>query len=256
MGVVAVVGNVEVPLETFQVHLEAVTGLQWEGVDSRACSRLLDRYLEQEGVLVASGDQPGDAPFSRTDRLEMIKRCTIELCGPVPDVPPSSIEAAINARVAEGEPQEIHLRQLLVDSLEVATEVRRRLSEGESFDDLSIQVSRAPNADRGGELGWFSRGVLPENVEEAVFHLAAGEVSEPVGGLGGYHLFQVIEIKEAGLPSPERVRETARLDLQAQLGREHLEDCFDRTAREVGIEVIRDNLWFEYDGKYSEENDD
>ena len=44
-------------------------------------------------------------------------------------------------------------------------EARRRLMEGEDFVEVSQQLSRAPNAADGGELGFFDEGSLPPEID-------------------------------------------------------------------------------------------
>jgi len=251
-----VVGGRDLRLETFQKHLESVTGEAWKSVDTRACSGLLDRYLEQEAVLAASGHGADDARAVGETRDARVRTELRELCGPVPTVAPEDVEREVALLTDQIGPEQVHLRQLLVDSLEVAQDVRRRFAEGETFDELSRAVSRAPNAGRGGELGWFARGVLPEDVEEAVFGLEPGQLSKPVGGPGGYHIFQVVEIETEGVPDAQRVRQKVVRELEGQIGRQHLRSCLEQKLQTVGVRVFPTNLWFEYTGKYSEDIDE
>ncbi|MER1967267.1 SurA N-terminal domain-containing protein [Castellaniella sp. GW247-6E4] len=66
----------------------------------------------------------------------------------------------------------------------------RARAEPSQFAELARKESQdAGTARSGGELGWIQRGVWPLNLEQAVFALAKGEVSEPVKGQDGYHVF-------------------------------------------------------------------
>jgi hypothetical protein len=251
-GVVAKVGDLEIDLEEVQAHIEEATGSAWQSVDTRACSGLLDRYLEHEAVMALAGVE-GKLPAAGQSRDATVRRFLRDRCGAAPDVASEAVRQELDARMSDGVQEEIHLRQLLVENFEIATEVRGRLADGESFDELSREVSRAPNADRGGELGWFRRGMLPEDIEQVVFELDEGEVSEPVGGLGGYHIFQVVEIKAEGDRNLARLEDSIRRELEAELAREHLQKCIAATVETVGITVFPETLWFDYGGKYSEE---
>ena len=53
--------------------------------------------------------------------------------------------------------------------------------------------SQGVTANRGGDLGIFERGDLPEEFEKVIFSLKPGEISEPFRSDYGYHLFLVEE---------------------------------------------------------------
>ncbi|MBW1907828.1 MAG: peptidylprolyl isomerase, partial [Deltaproteobacteria bacterium] len=48
--------------------------------------------------------------------------------------------------------------------------------------------ARAPQLG-GGDLGWLTQGDLPEELERALLPLSAGEISSPVRGSSGFHIF-------------------------------------------------------------------
>jgi len=59
----------------------------------------------------------------------------------------------------------------------------------ETFDIFAAENSTEPGADEtGGYLGWFSRGEMVPDFEEAAFNLQKGAISEPVETEFGYHL--------------------------------------------------------------------
>ena len=160
-------------------------------------------------------------------------------------------------RRAEGtRPAKAHVRQLLVDSREQGLAARQRLLAGEDFVDVSRQLSRAPNAAEGGELGFFDQGSLPPEIDEVIFSLAPGAFSEPVQGPSGFHVFQVLEMVPAGPPDLAEVEVVVRTEV-AQIGlREHTQDCIRRLALEIGVEIYGKHLWFPYTGRYAEEQAD
>lgn len=75
---------------------------------------------------------------------------------------------------------------------EQALEEIKRIKEetaGADFADLAKKYSEEPGAgESGGDLGWFDKGVMVEEFENAVFAMSKGEVSEPVETVFGYHL--------------------------------------------------------------------
>lgn len=251
-GVVARVGQQRVRVENIQGYLEAVTGLPWQDVDMRVASRLLDQYLEQEAVFVSLSGEEFEAAEAPGPRWTLVQRFATEEWGPAPQVSEADVQREVEMRMTEIRPQQVFLRQMLFSDLETADEARRRLSEGEEFVALSRELSRAANADRGGELGWVVKGSQPEDVEEVIFSLAEGEVSGPVRGSGGFHLFQALEVRQPGPPSRDLLEDEVRQGLMVEQERRHYQWCVDRALETVGVEVFPVSLWFEYNGRFVE----
>ena len=85
------------------------------------------------------------------------------------------------------------------DSDEVRVDVdtvMSRLAQGDDFEMLASAYSQdAQTAQNGGELGWFTRGRLVKEFEEAAFELDSGEVSQPVLTQYGWHIIRCTGIK-------------------------------------------------------------
>jgi hypothetical protein len=253
-GVLAKVGNGTVSVTSFQEHLVAVTGEAWQGATDRVASRLLDQFIDQEVVVAAAGggddvEMPTE-PGARSARVRLLLD---ELCGAPPALPDEVVDSEVGDALKAPQPPRAHVRQMLLDTQEAAQAARRQLDEGADFIELSKRVSRAPNADSGGELGFLTQGGLSENLDDVIFALRAGEISEPVRGPSGYHIFQVLEVIPAGPPPREEIAPKVRRRLLEIAAREHSAACVHRLAAEVGVKVIHDRLWFRYEGRYSEE---
>ncbi len=76
-------------------------------------------------------------------------------------------------------------------ALAEATRIRELAVGGEDFGELAKQFSQDGSAESGGDLGWFRRGVMVREFEDAAFSLAVNEISEPVESQHGFHLIQV-----------------------------------------------------------------
>jgi foldase protein PrsA len=71
-----------------------------------------------------------------------------------------------------------------------------RIKNGESINDLAVQYSKDPTAkENKGELGYFKRGEMVPEFENAAFKMKPGEISEPVKTDYGYHIIKVEDIK-------------------------------------------------------------
>ncbi|MEN8164275.1 MAG: peptidylprolyl isomerase [Acidobacteriota bacterium] len=251
--VVARVDGVDVEAERVQTYLERVTGSRWAEVDSRAASRIFDQFLEQEAVTEALADRAEGAPTDVVERSTLLLRFVEEVCGPAPTALPAEIAAAVDVRMAEVVPDQVLIRQLLLWGLAEAEEVRTRFDQGEEFVDLSRQYSRAPNAEGGGVIGWVVRGTQPDDIESEIFSLDVGEVSRPVKGPAGYHLFQVLEVRASGHVSEVVASYEVQQEFEHALSREHMSRCIDQAVSQAGIEIFKENLWFEYQGRFAED---
>ena len=253
-GGLATVGDRSLQLESFPTHLAAVTGEPWQSVSDPVAARLLDQFLDQEVVVAASPrDRTSDLPADPGTRSARVRMLLDGLCEPLPEPDPASLERAVAEAASTERPARAHVRQMLLHSREEAEATRQKLLDGADFVALSRQVSLAPNADGGGELGFLTQDNLPEDLDAVIFELEEGEISEPVPGPSGYHLFQVLEVFPKG-PSPHHELEPeVRRRLMEAAAREHAAACVRRLAGEVGVTVHHDRLWFEYRGRYAEE---
>jgi peptidyl-prolyl cis-trans isomerase D len=82
-----------------------------------------------------------------------------------------------------------------------------RLRQGEDFAVLAKELSDDPgSAGQGGDLGWFERGVMVKEFEDAAFSLPVGQVSEPVRSPFGLHVIEVTEARDTAEPDLDAVR--------------------------------------------------
>ena len=72
-------------------------------------------------------------------------------------------------------------------------EIQSKLAAGENFEDLAIQYSDDPHAESGGKLGWVTPGQLLPELDEPLFKLETGKVSDPIHTPLGFHLVKVTE---------------------------------------------------------------
>jgi len=90
--------------------------------------------------------------------------------------------------------EQVHARHILVDSGEQAEEILVQLKAGVDFTELAKERSQdLGSKENGGDLGFFPRGIMLLEFEEAAFALAPGEVSEVVQTTFGFHVIQVLE---------------------------------------------------------------
>lgn len=89
----------------------------------------------------------------------------------------------------------VHARHILVDTEEEANAIVKRLENGITFEYLAQKYSKCPSAANGGDLGFFKRGQMVKEFEQAAFNMKPGEISKPIKTEFGWHLIKVVETK-------------------------------------------------------------
>lgn len=79
--------------------------------------------------------------------------------------------------------------------LQAIRALKARLDAGEDFATLAAAESDCPSKARGGDLGFFGRGMMVAPFEEAAFNLGVGEISDVVETQFGYHLIKLTETR-------------------------------------------------------------
>ncbi len=91
-------------------------------------------------------------------------------------------------------PNKIRCSHILVQKQSEALAVLERLKKGESLANLARELSiDRGSAKRGGDLGYFGRGMMVRPFEDAAFKLEKGQTSEPIKTEFGYHVIKRLD---------------------------------------------------------------
>ena len=88
---------------------------------------------------------------------------------------------------------QIRASHILVSTLDEAKTVISELEDGKDFAKLAKKYSSCPSKEQGGDLGFFSKGQMVKEFEDAAFSLKKGEISDPVKTQFGYHIIKLTE---------------------------------------------------------------
>ncbi|MDO9508370.1 MAG: peptidylprolyl isomerase [Thermovirgaceae bacterium] len=138
------------------------------------------------------------------------------------------------------EPEAVYVRHILVPTEAEATNVLLEVyGKGADFAAAALKYSKDPgSAQKGGDLGWISRGQTVEEFDRIAFSLEPGRIGGPVETKFGWHIMQVIERKPARIPSFDEVLPKVREDIQQN----YLALEVERLGKSLGVEVNKEIL--------------
>ncbi|WP_272009064.1 peptidylprolyl isomerase [Roseovarius sp. ZX-A-9] len=148
----------------------------------------------------------------------------------------AAIKDAFEAKYLNApEETEYKAAHILVETEEEAAALVAQLKDGADFAELAKEHSTGPSGPSGGELGWFSAGMMVEPFQDAVEALEAGGISDPVQTQFGWHVIRLNETRIKDRPDLEEVRPELEEELQQAAMTAHLEQLLadaeiDRTA--------------------------
>lgn len=141
--------------------------------------------------------------------------------------------------------KQTHARHILVKTNEVVSDsdarnrliqLKERIENGASFEDLAKLHSDDLSASKGGDLGWLNPGDTVPEFERTMDGLKPGDVSAPVQSPFGWHLIQVLERRDQDV-----TQERKRLEARRAIRERKSDEAFDDWVRQQ-----RDRAYVEY----------
>jgi len=134
--------------------------------------------------------------------------------------------------------EQVKASHILVATEADAQQILDELANGADFATLaSTRSIDSGSAVRGGSLGWFGRGMMVPEFEEAVFALEVGELSGIVQTNYGFHIIQLAEVQEAEDPDFEGSREQIVEDFEKSLLDEAFRTWYETARAEADVEI-------------------
>jgi peptidyl-prolyl cis-trans isomerase SurA len=181
-------------------------------------SAQLARYLQERGI------DPGLVRAQLKAQIAWLKTVGRELRSKVA-VSRDQVDLALQA--GSGPTEEVLLSEILIpvydrdnerQVLSQANDLLRSIESGVDFAALARQISAAPSAETGGDLGWVRLSSIAPELRDVVGRMRPGQVSDPIRTPSGVHIIGMRDRRRAaetaGLTEGER--ETVRQQLQEE----------------------------------------
>jgi len=184
--------------------------------------------LERDGITYEELSQKIRAQLNAKALVQQILMTRVS-------VSPQAIEVYYNDhREQFQEDEKIHAYHLFIkkeaggaeEARKKAAKSLERIRQGEDFSVVVREMSEGPNADKGGDLGFFPRGTLIKDIEEVAFSLQPGDVSGVIESPIGFHILRV------------EARRKSRLKPLSEAYHEIEERLFQHKAAEVRKEWV------------------
>jgi peptidyl-prolyl cis-trans isomerase SurA len=118
-----------------------------------------------------------------------------------------------------------------------AREAAGKLKSGAKFEDVVAAYSTGATRDRGGDLGFVSKGELNPEIDKVVFTLPVGSVSDPIGTKFGWHIVKVVDKTPVRYkPFSEVKAEILKKEQDTQFPKK-LAEYLDKLKRDAVIKV-------------------
>ncbi|HEV8266701.1 MAG TPA: peptidylprolyl isomerase [Thermoanaerobaculia bacterium] len=246
-SVIALMGDEPVAFAPFAVWVKKAAGDEPKNVSPQVASSLLDQYLDEVLLDRAAGEavSPVGATAAEKRRALIAQRARLST------IADEEVKKEYDAHPDRyRRPAVVRLSQLLLESKEKADEAARLLQKGTPWAEVSRQLSIAPNASTGGELGLLARTDLPRDFEKAIWTLPAGKTTAPLAAPHGYHVFRVEErFEERTIPFDEAAP-ALRLSIAEERSTAAVEAIVAEARKAHPVRIVEEHLPFPYVGVF------
>lgn len=116
--------------------------------------------------------------------------------------------------------------------------IQEKLKAGGDFATLAKELSDCPSKEKGGDLGYFSKGQMVKPFEDAALALKPGETSGIVETQFGYHIIKLTEIKPEGIMPFAEVKDQLTQYLKQEKVKAELDSYLASLEKTAKIEKL------------------
>lgn len=206
--VLATVNGTEITLGHV-ISMVRLLPAEYQGLpDNVLFDGLLEQLVQQQVLASVAEGELGrtEQLVLENERRAFLAATYVDRIGSAP-VSDEELQAEFDAQFASAGPvKEYNASHILVETQADADAVIAALAEGADFAQVAQERSIGPSGPNGGDLGWFTAGMMVPSFEEAVFALEVGEVSSPVETQFGWHVIVLNDAREQVPPTLDDVR--------------------------------------------------
>ncbi|MEO6260416.1 MAG: peptidyl-prolyl cis-trans isomerase [Thermoanaerobaculia bacterium] len=253
-----------ITLADFKHYLDRNAGTDLAQLGPQVASAMLDQYVEEvvlseyaashgveipaEKIAASVRSDAGATVIEKRDEMRRL-RLVASMSENLAAASDADLRTYYDAHPGEFKSgEEVHVRQILVHDEAVANDIEEKLRAGSAFEALSRQYSLAPNASKGGEIGYVSRGELPKMFEDQIFNLKPGTVSGVIRTDSSFHIFKVDERRPPGVIDLPTAAPAIRERLKEEAIRERMAQLVAKARSDMPIAVLTKRLPFRYAG--------
>jgi peptidyl-prolyl cis-trans isomerase SurA len=146
------------------------------------------------------------------------------------------------------QPEQVQLSEIMVtpasdkpEALSAAQQKAQQalaeIKSGKSFETAAKEFSNGPTASQGGDLGLFRRGTLARELEDKVFAMQAGEITDVIRTKQGYIILKVTNHQQAGTPDLKTLEPRIQEVVYMQKLQPALREYLTRLREQAFVEV-------------------
>ncbi len=137
----------------------------------------------------------------------------------------------------------VSAKHILVDTEEQASEIKKSIDSGEiTFEDAAARHSKCPSKDRGGALGYFGRGKMAKEFEDAAFTQPVGMLGSPVRTQFGWHLIITDDKVEKRMLSFDEVKKKLIEQLKEKKQQDIYEAKYNELKSLYAVTIFEDKI--------------
>jgi peptidyl-prolyl cis-trans isomerase C len=223
----------ELPAQVQQLPDEMLyDGIRQQIVDSRLAA----------GAAMEDGlaDEAGVARALERQRVALLADIYLQrlIASEVTD---ERLQAAYQSQYVEADPvREVRASHILVEDEALAQSIIDQLDDGAEFAALAAEHGTDGTAQRGGDLGFFTRERMVPAFATAAFEAEVGSVVGPVQTQFGFHVIEVTDERDQPVPPFQQVSGEIRNGIIEEVVQGRLAEL--RDAAEVTLEEDRPGL--------------
>jgi peptidyl-prolyl cis-trans isomerase C len=135
------------------------------------------------------------------------------------------------------EPERLRASHILVSDIDAAREILKDVKNGRDFAELAREKSIDPSKVNGGDIGYFTKGQMIPDFEDACFKLKPGEISDIVKTSIGFHIIKLTDRIPAQHKSFEQVKEDTRNALLTRHRKSNFDSLIENLRKSARIKI-------------------